>query len=184
MGTGQLANQTGVVVRNAWKAIAATEPTLAGIAVRLHGLITRSAHPERFVTAFLANFGAGPRTEFVCCGHPPPLLLRGAQATFADGLTPSPPLGLLDLSEFEAASGFLVINPGDRVLLYTDGVTDARDASGNAYQLAERAGAVSASAGSASLCTVLTDIQADLSRFSGGRLRDDAAMLMLEVDPG
>jgi len=56
MGSGLPANQTGQSVLNAWRALAPTEPSLAGLAVRLHALIARSEHPERFVTALLANF--------------------------------------------------------------------------------------------------------------------------------
>ena len=53
MGTGLPANRTGLSVLNAWRDLACTEPSLAGIAVRLHALIARSGHPERFVTALL-----------------------------------------------------------------------------------------------------------------------------------
>ena len=56
MGTGLAANRTGLSVLNAWRELAFTEPSLAGIAVRLHALIARSEHPERFVTALLVNF--------------------------------------------------------------------------------------------------------------------------------
>src|SRR2546430_7319384 len=104
MGTGLPANRTGLLVLNAWRDLACTEPSLAGIAVRLHALIARSGHPERFVTALLVNFpvesadggpAAGtllapggttlpsppePWIELVCCGHPPPLLLRDGSA--------------------------------------------------------------------------------------------------------
>jgi serine phosphatase RsbU (regulator of sigma subunit) len=148
MGAGRPANQTGVVVRKAWQAIAATEPTLAGIAGRLHGLIARSAHPDRFVTAFLATFGAGPRTEFVCCGHPPPLLLRGTAATFLDPCPPAPPLGLLDMNEGWCTPGTFRLTPGDQLLLYTDGVCEARDSGGAFFSLAEHAaGALTAGHG-------------------------------------
>jgi serine phosphatase RsbU (regulator of sigma subunit) len=51
MGTGLPANRTGLTVLNAWRDLAFTEPSLAGVAVRLHALIARSQHPERFVTA-------------------------------------------------------------------------------------------------------------------------------------
>ena len=57
MGTGPAANRTGLSVLNAWRELAFTEPSLAGIAVRLHSLIAEfSEHPERFVTALLVNF--------------------------------------------------------------------------------------------------------------------------------
>ncbi len=166
MGTGAPANRTGLTVLNAWRDLAFTEPSLAGIAVRLHALIARSQHPERFVTALLANFpspdepgtggtgvdsavldgadlggdepsaDAGSWAELVCCGHPPPMLLRGGSAAF---VTPyaAPPLGLLDLAEGWCRASMIPVGDGDQLLLYTDGVSEARDAAGRFFPLAQ-----------------------------------------------
>ncbi len=117
MGTGTTANQAGTSVRDAWRELARSEPSLAGVAVRLHSLIAQSEHPEHFVTALLVNFPASvaaeDRTgcpehatdsigdswaELVCCGHPPPLRVRDGTATYISSLPASPPLGLLDLA--------------------------------------------------------------------------------------
>jgi serine phosphatase RsbU (regulator of sigma subunit) len=150
MGSGLPANQTGLSVLNAWRALARTEPSLAGIAVRLHALIARSEHPERFVTALLANFpvtGEEPGTgyaahaggswaELVCCGHPPPLLLRGDSAAFVE-LYAAPPLGLLDLADGWCRASMIPVGDGDQLLLYTDGVSEARDAAGRFFPLAQ-----------------------------------------------
>jgi hypothetical protein len=175
MGTGAPANRTGLTLLNAWRDLAFTEPSLAGIAVRLHALIARSQHPERFVTALLANFpspdgpgtggagldigldgagldgaglegaglegdepaaDAGSWTELVCCGHPPPMLLRGGSAAF---VTPyaAPPLGLLDLADGWCRASMIPVGDGDQLLLYTDGVSEARDAAGRFFPLAQ-----------------------------------------------
>src|SRR6266567_3535051 len=154
MGTGLPANQTGLSVLNAWRDLACTEPSLAGVAVRLHALIARSEHPERFVTALLVNFpvtddlaGAGdtvPATgswaELVCCGHPPPLLLRGGPemrtAAFIEPYA-APPLGLLDLADGWCRASMIGVGDGDQLLLYTDGVSEARDAAGRFFPLAQ-----------------------------------------------
>ena len=150
MGAGLPANRTGLSVLNAWRDLAYTEPSLAGIAVRLHTLIARSEHPERFVTALLVNFpvtgdlaGAGeaaPATgswaELVCCGHPPPLLLRGGSAAFIEPYA-APPLGLLDLADGWCRASMIPIGDGDQLLLYTDGVSEARDAAGRFFPLAK-----------------------------------------------
>lgn len=146
MGRGPSANQTGQEVLAAWRELAAVEPSLPGIAVRLNTLISRSAHPERFVTALLANFGChavttgpgGVTTEIVCCGHPPPLLLREGSASFVETF-PAPPLGLLDLADGWCNATRLPFASGDALLLYTDGVTEARDAGGSYFRLTEHA---------------------------------------------
>ena len=146
MGTGLPANRTGLSVLNAWRDLACTEPSLAGIAVRLHALIARSGHPERFVTALLVNFPvesadgsappAGSRAELVCCGHPPPLLVRDNSATFIEPYA-APPLGLLDLAEGWCRASMVPVGDGDQLLLYTDGVSEARDADGRFFPLAQ-----------------------------------------------
>jgi hypothetical protein len=97
MGSGLPASETGAQVLAAWRELAMAESSLPGIAVRLHTLISRSEHPERFVTALLTGFGCGG-ADMVCCGHPPPLLLRGGTASYVETF-PAPPLGLLDLAD-------------------------------------------------------------------------------------
>jgi serine phosphatase RsbU (regulator of sigma subunit) len=144
MGTGPPANRTGLSVLNAWRELACTEPSLTGIAVRLHALITGSEHPERFVTALLVNFPVaseaagqpGCWAEVVCCGHPPPILLRRGSAAFVEPYA-APPLGLLDLADGWCRASMIPVGDGDQLLLYTDGVSEARDAAGRFFPLAE-----------------------------------------------
>lgn len=131
-----------------------------------------------FVTALLVTVpmddDAG--ADIVCCGHPRPLLLRGGQATLLDEVPATPPLGLLDLAGCQAHAARLGVGPGDSVLLYTDGVTDARDRSGLAYPLAERAAALSRQDG-----PLLEALRADLLCHADGTLRDDATLLHLRL---
>jgi len=158
MGRGQEAHQAGASVLDAWSELARSEPSLAGVAVRLHGLIARSQDPERFVTALLVNVPGsgragqpggddpaagelgGLRAELVCCGHPLPLLVRNGAATFVRSF-PFPPLGLLDLADGWCAASIFALRDGDRLLLYTDGVSEARDSGGRYFPLSECAAA-------------------------------------------
>lgn len=219
MGHGAPANRTGLAVLNAWRDLAFTEPSLAGVAVRLHALIARSEHEERFVTALLANFpapdapdalvtpdgpdgpdpGTGPAggssldggvsvadagswTELVCCGHPPPMLLRGGSAAF---VTPyaAPPLGLLDLADGWCRASMIPVGDGDQLLLYTDGVCDARDAQGRFFPLAEvTAEAVRAAEASGAPGTGLLDVLAtQLEEHVGDRGCDDILLLLVTM---
>jgi serine phosphatase RsbU (regulator of sigma subunit) len=151
-GTGREAGLVGAGVLDAWGELARSERSLAGVAVRLHHLIARSGQPERFVTALLINFPhpASPGdslTELVCCGHPPPLLLRGGSATFLSTLPVSPPLGLLDLAEGWCAGTSMAFGDGDGLLLYTDGLPEARDPEGRCFPVCERAEMAMRSAG-------------------------------------
>ena len=205
MGSGLPANRTGLSVLNAWRELACTEPSLAGIAVRLHAMIARSEHPERFVTALLLNFpipGERPGTgepheageaggswaELVCCGHPPPLLLRGGSATFIEPYA-APPLGLLDLGDGWCRASMIPVGDGDQLLLYTDGVSEARDAAGRFFPLAQvttealnAAGALSAgSPGRACRAHLLDALVSSLDDHVGNRASDDILLLLVTM---
>ena len=65
--------------------------------------------------------------------------------------------------------------PGEQLLLYTDGVTEARDASGSFYPLGDRAELLKEPDADLALDT----LREDLVRHAAGPLHDDAAMLLL-----
>jgi serine phosphatase RsbU (regulator of sigma subunit) len=182
MGHGERAAQTAAKVTRAFRRFAARPDPLQVVAARLHAFVADHADGEEFVTAqFVAvPSGGGDEAQIVCCGHPPPLLLRDGRATLLDALPPSPPLGLLDMGGCPPRADLLGARPGDSVLLYTDGVSEAYDASGRPYPLAERAAAFSASTraahGSGRLPELLRD---DLLDHVAGDLRDDATLLHL-----
>jgi serine phosphatase RsbU (regulator of sigma subunit) len=182
MGTGLPANRTGVSVLNAWRELACAEPSLAGVAVRLHALIARSEHPERFVTALLVNFpspggSGGLWAELVSCGHPPPLLLRGGSAAFIEPY-PAPPLGLLDLADGWCKASMIPVGDGDQLLLYTDGVSEARDAAGRFFPLARRTTEAMRGPGRPHLLDALV---ASLDDHGGDRGSDDILLLLVTM---
>jgi serine phosphatase RsbU (regulator of sigma subunit) len=71
------------------------------------------------------------RLEWSCAGHPPPLLLRGRKVVAELASDPVLPLGLRGRPKLSSAD----LEPGDAVLLYTDGVTEARAADGELFGL-------------------------------------------------
>ncbi len=188
MGTGLPANRTGLSVLNAWRDLACTEPSLAGIAVRLHALIARSGHPERFVTALLVNFpvesadgapAAGSWAELVCCGHPPPLLLRDGSAAFIEPYA-APPLGLLDLAEGWCRASMIPVGDGDQLLLYTDGVSEARDAAGGFFPLVQVTADTVRGTGP-DRAPLLDVLVARLDEHVGDRACDDILLLLVTM---
>jgi sigma-B regulation protein RsbU (phosphoserine phosphatase) len=83
----------------------------------------------RFVTAACVFLDADrPVVRYSLAGHPPPLLLKGSTGQLIELREGGLVLGLFpDASYPTAEIGF---EPGDRVVLYTDGITEARDPSG------------------------------------------------------
>ncbi|MGW0087226.1 PP2C family protein-serine/threonine phosphatase [Streptomyces sp. NPDC003393] len=136
--------------------------------------------PERFVTAVLLDIpDEQPVVHVINCGHPPPLLLcPEGTATPLAVPDPAPPLGLGVISEEAYSPSSFRFAPGDRLLLYTDGVTEARDGRGVFYPLAERAAAWADHRPD----QLLHRITADLETYVGGRLNDDMAMIAVQRD--
>ncbi|MGY5058810.1 PP2C family protein-serine/threonine phosphatase [Streptomyces sp. 900105755] len=145
---------------------------------------------ERFVTAAVMDIPDDePVVHLVSCGHPPPLLLRGrTRSALALAVPePSPPLGLgvwpagVDCAESAGGcytSATFPFEYGHRLLLYTDGVSEARNADGDFYPLAERATAWADQAPGPLVEQLATDVRA----YTGGRLEDDLAMIVLQRD--
>ncbi len=94
MGHGPRAAQTAAEVTRAFRALAAGPDPLQVVAMRLHDLVVARAADEEFVTAQLVSVPLEDRAEpaIVCCGHPPPLLLRHGRAIRPgpDGSAPGP----------------------------------------------------------------------------------------------
>lgn len=135
---------------------------------------------ERFVTALVAEIPDDePVVHLVNCGHPPPLLLRDGTARPLVVDEPAPPLGLGALAQSTYAPETFPFAGGDRLLLYTDGVSEARDSAGAFYALPQRAAmadrvAVWSAGGPEMLLAHLTK---DLLEYVGGELGDDMAMI-------
>jgi sigma-B regulation protein RsbU (phosphoserine phosphatase) len=136
--------------------------------------VTRAAGDEDFVTAVFAELDPLGWLQLVICGHPPPLRLTadgGLQA-----LTPrayATPLGLhpdLQPSTF-------TINPGDRLVFYTDGLLEARDRSGRYFRLEDCADTLRHPDLQAAVDGLLGRLLAHTSR----KLDDDVALLLLEA---
>ena len=88
-------------------------------------LVTNNSE-EMFATLFCGVLDVASCTMTYCnCGHNPPLILRNGEDTFEPLRNCGPPLGLFDGISYVPRSIALV--PGDMLLLYTDGVTEAEN---------------------------------------------------------
>ncbi|WP_369394526.1 PP2C family protein-serine/threonine phosphatase [Streptomyces sp. CG1] len=89
---------------------------------------------EHFITALLLDIpDHDTQVEMINCGHPPPLLLHDGQVTVLHARRPVPPLGMCELPAPSHRADPFTFEDGDTLLLYTDGVTEARSPQGAFY---------------------------------------------------
>ncbi|WP_344259932.1 PP2C family protein-serine/threonine phosphatase [Actinomadura napierensis] len=177
-GKGLDAVETAAVVLGAFREAAYDEPELNGVAGRIETALTRHLTSEQFVTAILVEIQPDESATLLNQGHPSPLLLhRAGPVEAVDPPEPAPPLGLSGLVDAPVPARSLKLEPGDRMLLYTDGVVEARDQDGAFYPLADRAERLLAADDPEAALDALVR---DLTRFRGAPLDDDAAMLLLQ----
>jgi serine phosphatase RsbU (regulator of sigma subunit) len=175
-GKGLEAVETAAAVLGAFREAAYDELELTGVVARIEASLRRRLSGEKFVTAVLAEFDEGDTATLVNCGHPSPLILRqGGVGEFAEPEDVAPPLGLTGLADTRPQPYTIGFAPGDRMLFYTDGVIEARDSEGRFYPLADRSGLLKA----ADPEKALEEMRSDVLRHVGGRITDDAAMLLV-----
>jgi serine phosphatase RsbU (regulator of sigma subunit) len=106
-----------------------TEPDLAIAITRLNDMMIHSGIADRFVTLVAAILDPLDHTVTpVNAGHPSPLIFHGATRSVGEAISNDVaglPLGVRD--GFEFASCQLRLEPGDSILAFTDGVTEAMD---------------------------------------------------------
>jgi serine phosphatase RsbU (regulator of sigma subunit) len=144
-------------------------------------LCDRQRQIRPFVTALIAELDvASGQLRWVSAGHPPPLLVRGGRMVKTLDLAPAPPLGL-QLAAQPPLAGRESLQPGDMVLLYTDGLTEARRPGGELFTV-ERLGEFierEAASGQAAPETLRRLREAIIERHEGD-LRDDATAVLVE----
>ncbi|MFD8150795.1 PP2C family protein-serine/threonine phosphatase [Streptomyces sp. NPDC059720] len=181
-GHGLSAVATVTSLLGAFREAVLDQPDPGALAARLDRRLSVDSaddpHAELFATALLLDFSADAGTvRIVACGQSGPLLLRDGRAEELD-VEPGTPLGL-GLAE-AAPPGVVTVRlrPGDRLFLASDGVTEARNASGAFYPLAERLPGLDREDPAA----LAEQVWSDLLRHSPD-VQDDVTMLVLAPGP-
>jgi phosphoserine phosphatase RsbU/P len=171
-GKGLEAVQLAALVLASFRA-AATDPSLVGLAAELDRSIRPRVGEEDFITAVLAQFGRRGELHLVNCGHPPPLRFRAGAVELLASAEPTTPLGLDAAPTVQR----FTLAASDRVLLYTDGLVEARAPDGRPFALD---GQVQAVVAASSLGAALDGLVGRLLEHAGGRLDDDLALVLAQ----
>ena len=143
---------------------------------RLNSIVYRNTDSDRFITFLYAQLdGATRRLTYVNAGHNAPFVVRsdGSHERLREGGTV---LGVFATRNYEMGSAQL--SPGDRVILFTDGVTEACNPAGEEFgearllRLLQEQRSLSADG-------LQAKILAAVAEFSGGRWQDDATLVVL-----
>jgi sigma-B regulation protein RsbU (phosphoserine phosphatase) len=162
----------------ALKATASEQAPPEQVCAKVNRIICGNVSPGRFITAFYGLLDATcNRLVFTNAGHNAPILARrdGSCVRLGEG---GPPLGLFPAWNY--GRGEIQLAAGDRLVLFTDGVTEVSGAAGEEF-------------GEERLVTVLSEnrhlsakllqerILAEVAKFSGGRFQDDATLVVVAV---
>jgi len=148
------------------------------LCARLNALLCRNTMDDRFITFFFAQLDGRSRLlHYANAGHNPPILLRrdGSHERLTEG---GSVLGIFPEQDYVSAS--VPLASGDRVVLYTDGVTEANNPAGEEFG-DERLLALLLEHPALSASDLQKEILRAAGEFSGGHWHDDATLVVLSV---
>lgn len=123
-GKGLPAAMMSMTLQGAFAALAAADLEMPELFRRINQFLCERTPPEMYATLFYGVLAPDGRFEFINAGHVPPLCLRagGKVETLS---APGFPLGMFGRAEYEVASATL--SPGDQVIVFSDGLTEAQN---------------------------------------------------------
>ena len=150
----------------------------ASICASVNRLLCRNMAPGRFATFCYARIDAAARRlVYSNAGHNPPLHIAG-NGTLTPMNVGGMVLGVFPDIKYEQAE--LALGSGDRLVFYTDGITEARDEAGDEFG-DERLMAVAADLRARPAEAMKTALLDEVNRFTGGRFEDDATLIVVGV---
>jgi len=179
-GKGLAAAILAATLQGAFAAVAAGAPDLEELFRRVNDFLCERTPIEMFATMFYGVLNRSGRFAFVSSGHPPSLILRSNGAV--ERLeSPNFPLGLFPGAPFGVDSARL--EPGDLLVIYSDGITEALDIHnqlfGEERLVAALEGQVNQGASEVSARVI-----SEVNRFVGGAPQaDDMTLLVVRFGP-
>jgi len=164
-------------VQAAVRALAPDTMSTGTLTARLNQILCENTAPNKFMTLF---YGAleGHRLTYTNAGHNPPMLVRATgEALRLDqggGL-----VGVFPESVYE--QGEVSLDPGDRLVLFSDGISEAENASADPFS-EDRLLSIVVANRTLDATSLRRKIVSAVSDFSGGLLQDDATLLVVAIE--
>ena len=184
-GKGVEAASVTALARYTIRAITMKDDRPSEVLAALNEAMLRQLPEDRFCTAACLRLepedgSAGVGVDVSCAGHPPPLLVRTDGTVEEVGLS-GRVLGVFPDAELGDSS--LRLMPGDALVLYTDGITEARSPDGGFFG-EDRLRRLLGSYAGCDAVTFAERIKEEVLDFQEGDLRDDLAVLVLRAGDG
>ena len=176
VGAGMIASGIHAAVR----LLSETEDSLEGLALRINEYLVGATEDNRFATFAMIRLTRDGRITAVNAGHCP-VLIRRSNGTIEQIRSSGLPLGILATASYEETVSRL--EPGDLLLIYTDGLTEAENPDEEEFgvdrveEVVARLDDPSAEAACRDLLRVVDDF------VCGQPLQDDATLLVVERLP-
>jgi serine phosphatase RsbU (regulator of sigma subunit) len=176
-GKGLAAAPEMAMVKCVLRAFAFESAAPAQVLERLNRLLSRTMEPDRFVTLFygVLDIEKGELT-YANAGHELPLVLRRGSGEPELLETTGPLLGLDRESRYRQVCS--LIGSGDTLVLYTDGFTDARRE--DRFLQVEGLASLLGELREETAMEMVESVSQSVTNFSGGRLNDDATILVVK----
>jgi phosphoserine phosphatase RsbU/P len=179
-GKGVAASMLMAGLRATVRTLAETDLPPGPLVERANRLFCESALPQNYATLVCGRATASGEVVICNAGHPAPLLRRGGEilSIAATGI----PIGLFCRGDFAVST--VKMEPGDALLLFSDGVDETRDRAGSEYGM-ERLGRVLNRGGGLDARGIVRACLEDLNAFgAGGRRSDDLTLMAIRRAPG
>jgi len=156
---------------------------LTAVMANLNTLVFESSAPNRYATFFYAEFDSASRTlNYVNAGHNPPMVFRGPGGARDDVLrldTGGPVIGLME--ECGYRQGRIVLEPGDLLVAYTDGISEAMNATDDEWGEERLMDAARANRTVAARALIDRLMAAADDFVAGARQHDDMTLVIVRV---
>ena len=162
-----------------FRAFATPEETPAGVCGKLNAFLCNNVAPGKFITFFYGILNAEDRSfRYENAGHCPAILLKSsghAELLRGEGAV----LGVLP--EWSYRDSTVQLNAGDRLLLFTDGVTEANNAQAEEFGNERIIQSVDSNNGDNTALATQRSIMEEVTRFCSSNFQDDATILVAAI---
>ena len=155
--------------------------TIEEILTKANQTITKRFGGADFITIFSAQLSLRDhRLQYINCGHEPPLYFNAKDDVW--DILPCRagfPIGI-SLEIFDPTPQEIILNPGDKILLYTDGVHSVRDKDSKFFSISQISAWLNEHRG-LSVELLMDELLAKVIEYNDGPLTDDVTLLGIEM---